>query len=703
MAVTMSNDAGASWIRRELTSTNGIVYTIAIYPINSNIVFAGGRNNDGNTYIGKLFKTSDGGDNWTDVSTGISDNGNYVYSIAFDPTTPNKILAGCDRGIYQSINGGLNWTKLSSPFTYVRSILFDPDIPGTLYAASFYYGSYMSVNNGTTWSPLDNGLKSNRIKCMVFDNKNKILYAGSDGFGMFRMGNSPPKIVGPISDMTFLEDFETNIVANLDTVFFDRDGDQLAYGAFSHFNKVQAMLNGSLLSLISTQNFFGADTVTVNALDPTINILVSDKFTVLITAVNDPPLLSSIIDVRFSEDDSASLDLDNYVTDVDNMPSEIDFFAEVIAASRIPFLGDSKVKTNRSIQNSMINPEDLQVSIDTSTHVATFKTSIDSSGIFTVVFTAVDPGTLFDTDTIKVTVTPINDPPQLSTLPELAFKEDESLICAPQHWYDYVVDVESADSVLSYQFISGSWVTALDQDSCFKFFAPANWFGKDTLQLIVNDGFAADTADQIILVSSVNDPPIFTDLPDTIQFHNDLSADFNIWDCVHDEESPASKLIYSFTPNRDSLIVDYNSSNGTVTLTAPNFVGIVRLLVGASDDSNATAQAMIVVNVEYSTSVNWMAIELPQQFKLCQNYPNPFNLETTIEYQLPHSSYIELKIFNLLGQEVKTLIEQERNAGYFRIVWDGTDNSGKYVNSGIFVVTMYAGDFMQTLKIVVLK
>lgn len=703
MAVAITNNAGTSWIRRQLTSTYGETYMIAIDPINSNIVFAGGLNNDSSKYIGKLFRTTDGGNNWTDVSTGISDNYNYVYSLAFDPVNPNKILAGCGQGIYQSTNGGSNWTKLPSAIYYARSIIFDPNMAGTLYAASSYYGVYMSSDNGKTWSALNNGLTTNQIRCMVADMSNKILYAGSDGFGMFRMGISPPKVMSPISDKILLEDFGTIEIANLDTVFFDRDGDQLIYSASSRFNKVKVGLSGNLLSLISTPNFSGADTVTVNALDPTLNVTVSDKFTVLVTAVNDPPVLSSIVDISFPEDDSTTLDLDNFVTDVDNTPTEITFVAEVIAASSMPFLNHAKAKNIVDIANSVIDPDDLQISIDPTTHVATFKTTVDSSGIFTVVFTAADLGDLFDQDTIQVTVAPINDPPQLSTPPELVFKEDDSLKCATRQWYDYIADVETADSALYYQVISGSYVTACDQDSCFIFFAPANWFGRDTLQLIVTDGFAADTADQMIEVIAVNDPPIFIELPDTIRFHNDLSAEFNIWNCVHDEESPAAKLSYTFTPDKDSLSVDYNSSTGTVTLTAPNFVGMVKLLVKASDDSNATAKGMIVVAVEYPTSVNWTAKELPQEFKLDQNYPNPFNMETTIEYQLPHSCYVELTIFNLLGQQVKALIAQPRNAGYFKVAWNGTDNSGNNVNSGIYVVTLHAGDFVQGMKIIVLK
>lgn len=704
MAVSKSTDAGMGWTRHELTSTQGYVYAFAIHPTNSNIVFAGGYYYDNaNSRYGKIFKSTDGGNSWTDVSSGISQTNNYVYSLAIDPASPDQIYAGCRQGIFKSTTGGSSWTNINNGVRYACSILFSKELPGTIYAATQYDGVYFSSDNGKSWSPMNEGLTTTRMYCMDLDYSTNTILVGTDGDGVFRKGCSPPQVINPMPDITVTEDFGTISVADLDTVFEDIDGDKLAYSASSYFGKILVNINGSVLTLNSKKDLNGVDNITVNALDNTINVSVSDKFSVTLTPVNDPPVLANIIDVTFPEDGSTAIDLDNYVTDVDNSPNQMTFSSEVINASNIPKLNLMGTQNNSNTANLLIDPNDLKISINPNTHVATFTTTLDSSGIFTVVFKATDPGDLFDTDTIQVTVAPVNDPPQISQLPELTFNEDDSLLCHINHWCQYVTDPENEDSALSYLLVSGPHVTAVQRDSNFLFFVISNWFGKDTLKLIVSDGFGADTADQVIKVNPINDPPIFTGLPDSIRFHNDLSAEFNIWDCVQDEESQASDLEYSFIPGNDSLHVDYNNSTGFVTLTAPSFVGIVSLFISATDDSNATVQDTVTVKVDYPTGVDQFAKQLPEEFLLSQNFPNPFNMETTIEYQLPHSCHVELKIFNLLGQEVRTLIQQKKEAGYFRVNWDGTDNSGRYVNTGIYIMIFQASNFSQTRKLIVLK
>ncbi len=75
---------------------------------------------------------------------------------------------------------------------------------------------------------------------------------------------------------------------------------------------------------------------------------------------------------------------------------------------------------------------------------------------------------------------------------------------------------------------------------------------------------------------------------------------------------------------------------------------------------------------------------LVKGFALQQNYPNPFNPQTTISYQLPVKTKIILKIYNMLGQEVRTLVNENKNAGNHSVVWDGKDNLGNRVSSGVY-------------------
>ena len=95
--------------------------------------------------------------------------------------------------------------------------------------------------------------------------------------------------------------------------------------------------------------------------------------------------------------------------------------------------------------------------------------------------------------------------------------------------------------------------------------------------------------------------------------------------------------------------------------------------------------------------------KLPVQFNLSQNYPNPFNAKTIIEYDLPHSSFIQLSIYNLKGQIIKTLINQEMNSGSHIAYWDGTNNIGNSVSSGLYTYSLTMKDFKSTKKLLYLK
>jgi len=79
------------------------------------------------------------------------------------------------------------------------------------------------------------------------------------------------------------------------------------------------------------------------------------------------------------------------------------------------------------------------------------------------------------------------------------------------------------------------------------------------------------------------------------------------------------------------------------------------------------------------------AVRLSQNYFLSPNYPNPFNSRTAIKYGLPRPGHVRLSIFNLLGQEVKALVDEDREAGAYEVFWDGEDSQGKKVASGIYI------------------
>ncbi|MCE2448301.1 MAG: T9SS type A sorting domain-containing protein [Candidatus Latescibacteria bacterium] len=93
----------------------------------------------------------------------------------------------------------------------------------------------------------------------------------------------------------------------------------------------------------------------------------------------------------------------------------------------------------------------------------------------------------------------------------------------------------------------------------------------------------------------------------------------------------------------------------------------------------------------------------PRSFSLFQNYPNPFNSETHIAFHLPRTEHLSLKIFNLTGQLVTTLMEGVYRAGRHRIPWDGRDDRGESAGSGIFFYRLTTETLQSTRTMVLVK
>ncbi len=97
------------------------------------------------------------------------------------------------------------------------------------------------------------------------------------------------------------------------------------------------------------------------------------------------------------------------------------------------------------------------------------------------------------------------------------------------------------------------------------------------------------------------------------------------------------------------------------------------------------------------------SVVTPDQYKLGLAYPNPFNATTTIEYVLPIDKQIKVRVYNMMGQVVRTLIDSQMPAGTHRITWDGMDNSGKSVATGMYLYTLEYGNFKQVHRMTLVK
>jgi len=94
---------------------------------------------------------------------------------------------------------------------------------------------------------------------------------------------------------------------------------------------------------------------------------------------------------------------------------------------------------------------------------------------------------------------------------------------------------------------------------------------------------------------------------------------------------------------------------------------------------------------------------LPVNYRLYQNHPNPFNAGTIIRYEIPQAAQVMVKVYNSTGQEIRTLVNEFQQPGHYRISWDGRDEQGRLVRSGIYIYQLRAGSFTQTHKMILMR
>jgi hypothetical protein len=156
-------------------------------------------------------------------------------------------------------------------------------------------------------------------------------------------------------------------------------------------------------------------------------------------------------------------------------------------------------------------------------------------------------------------------------------------------------------------------------------------------------------------------------------------------------------------------LVEWSETTDGIQVAAAAVNGITDITVTFA--ASATIEATALVNESLILSTTTKIVPVPTKYALEQNYPNPFNPVTNINYALPersgpitdHSPLTTLKIYNILGQEMHTLVDEIQKAGYYSVTWDGQDKNSLEVPSGIYFYTLTAGDFTATKRMILIK
>ena len=243
------------------------------------------------------------------------------------------------------------------------------------------------------------------------------------------------------------------------------------------------------------------------------------------------------------------------------------------------------------------------------------------------------------------------------------------------NWNPMVTEVRPNDSIA----IDLSYQNYIDTYRAFKYQWETNLFTTNTDSLDFGNVSVGDSSEKVFTLFNPQDSLLM----------------INEFYCSDSSFTTKVSLPISIQP-RDSLMVPVifkPKRNGTFNVTFN-----IRNFSQYQGQSQMIARQVILIG----TSGNISAINsnkiLPNQFALFQNYPNPFNPSTIISYEIPKHSFVTLKIFDILGREIATLVNEEKQIGKYSLKFDASN-----LSSGIYFYRITAGNFSSVKKMILIK
>ncbi len=403
--------------------------------------------------------------------------------------------------------------------------------------------------------------------------------------------NDAPVLSG-LPDVTFDED-DSDSSVDLDEYYSDVEtlAQDATFVVSSSPPGVIATIDPAthLLTLSGDSDFNGDGTVTIEVTDggdgSSKALTTTDTLGVFVTPVNDMPSLSGIPDVTLAEDGSdTSIDLDDYFSDVETLASDATF----VVATSFPGI------------TATINP---------GTHVLTLIGTADFSGSGELTIQVTDAGdgpspALSATDMLIVTVTPVNDTPSLSGIPDVEFAEDgsDSSIDLDDFYGDVETPAAGATFVVAYAS-PGIIATIDDVSHLLTLSGEADFNGAGVVTIQVSDGGDGASAARSVIdglnvtVTPVNDAPSFSGIPNVTFDEDGSDSSIDLDDYYSDVETPSGDAVFVVTTTFPGITATIDPDTHILTLVGdPDFNGGGDVTVEVTDTGDGTATALTAVD-----------------------------------------------------------------------------------------------------------
>ncbi len=546
--------------------------------------------------------------------------------------------------------------------------------------------------------------------------------------------NDAPEVINPIPDRNdLIEDEGPWEIADLSEVFDDVDDDDLFFTIeVNPENTLEPLIENTTLLLTARENFNGAGIeVTVIADDgheevaaigfrigqaavfsdnairsrrvrsinaspllPHRDLTAMDEFELTVQPVNDAPELNFP-----DQNDFEIREFEEFLLEISATDADFEFEGDQLTIEVTDWGG------------TMGRGADFEVDEETNSGWYHWVPSFVDAGEYRVQFRITDSAGEGGSWTANITVDNVNRRPRLENgLDDVEFNEDdpERLIADlnevfrdPDNENDLEFWVEDAIGLMG-------WI---EEGGLFYLQPERNWFGVSDVIVGVRDQYDAVSSDTItVTVNPINDAPLsFTILEpaneDTLVGVDSITF---VWEQARDiEDDDVTYTMIINHANTNYRINDIPDSSVTITTDDLDFEIVeavdIRWWIWAYDGEDSTrSDASFRLRIE-PLDVNTEPEPLPGELTLGPVYPNPFNDQISIRYSLPVQGNVKLTVHNLTGRTIRKIENNTQQPGRYTAVWDGTDDSGDKVTSGLYLARLVTVDGIRVERLVLIR
>lgn len=689
-----TTDGGANWVTTTVPgpSYSGMqTYTgtqawydniLYVDPANASTVFAGGID---------FWKSTNGAASWTQKTNWYPASGyDFVHAdhhaIAFDPSNSNVMYLGTDGGIFKSTDKGESWTSLNNNL-FITQFYYGAVAPtGTTYYGGTQDNGTLKSTGSSSWSEIIGG--DGGATEVDFSNPN-IVYGEYVNLCFFKSTNGGTTFVKSMNGIPAgpnQYDGTTDRVQFIAPFSMDpNNSNTIVAGTYRVFRTTDGAANWSAISGDLTGDGAGQTGATIT----TVIVAKGNSNVIYVGCSNGK--------VQVTTDGGSTWNLRNSglptatCTRIATDPSN----PAIAYATFSGFLSNSKVYKTTNYGTSWTNISNNLPNIPVNCIVVN---PLNSSTLYVGtdlgVFTSTDGGATWTQD---------NDGLPNVVISDLDYRSSDSTLYAATHGRSmYKASLGSGGGgggqttvELAYDDGTpfGGYIWNSNGQASANRMTPTITGAKLIEMSIYITGVDAGTATYTPIVLNNNSGQPGTAMA-TLSSHTATS--YPGWDAI-DVSS------YNLIINDDFFIgLRYDGTN------KPAF-GYDQLDNGRAWDNNGTGWTtwnetyFMRAKLQTVTSVVEIDSRIPKEFLLEQNYPNPFNPSTTIRYSLPEGRDVYVAIYDVAGRKITELVNNYQTAGSYEVTWNGKDDAGNSVASGVYFSTLKAGSVVQTRKMMLMR